>query len=56
MVRLLSNPDHPAAALLGKQVLPATLAGDDGDTVSEDGRVSPMFIDDGVNAVKGALK
>ena len=37
-------------------VLPATLAGDDGDTVSEDGRVSLMFIDDGMNAIRGARK
>jgi len=36
--------------------LPATLDGDDGDTLGEDGSASLVFIDDGVNAAKGALK
>jgi len=37
-------------------VLPATLDGDDDDALGEDGRASLVFIDDGANAVKGALK
>ena len=37
-------------------VLTATLDGDDDDALGEDGRASPVFIDDGVNAVKVALK
>lgn len=40
----------------GRRLLPATLDGDDGDTLGEDGRASLVFMDDGVNAVKDALK
>ena len=37
-------------------MLPAALDEDDDDALGEDGRASLVFIDDGVNAVKGALK
>jgi hypothetical protein len=36
--------------------LPATLDGDDGDTLGGDGRASLVFIDDVVNVAKDALK
>lgn len=45
-----------AIDFLKSGVLPATLDGDDGDTLGEDGRASPVFIDDGVNTAKGALQ